>query len=105
MITGQKDLMVEAQFSFCYIIVTKTFLSAGVTGGVCKIFPVIAVLFIYLFIPRLFAETLTMFGGTVVGKRCFRSPCIFQTVHVLISKRGRVEARKLKKKVACYRFI
>jgi hypothetical protein len=48
MTTGRKELMVEAEFSFCYIIVTKS-LSAGVTGGVFKIFPVIAVLFIYLF--------------------------------------------------------
>jgi len=49
MITGQKELMVEAEFNFCCIIVTKSFLSAGVRGGVFKIFPVIAVLFIYLF--------------------------------------------------------
>ena len=71
----KKDFMVEAQFSFCYIIVTQMFLSAGVTGGVCKIFLIIAILFIYLFIylsmyqfiPRLFAETVTLFGVTVVG--------------------------------------
>jgi hypothetical protein len=49
MITGQKELMVEAEFSFCYNIVTKSFLSAGVTGGTFKIFPFIAVLFISLF--------------------------------------------------------
>ena len=47
--TRQKELKVEAEFSFCCIILTKRFLSAGVTGGVFKIFPVIAVLFIYLF--------------------------------------------------------
>jgi hypothetical protein len=68
MITGREELMVEAEFSFCYIIVTKIFLSAGFTGGVFKIFSCYCSV-IYLFVLRLLAETLTMFWGTVVGKR------------------------------------
>jgi len=68
MITGQEELMVEVEFSFCYIIVTKIFLLAGVTRGVFKIFPCYCSV-IYLFVLRLLAETLTMFWGTVVGKR------------------------------------
>ena len=50
-ITGQKDFMVEAQFSFCYIIVTKIFLSAALQEGYVKCSLLLPhCLFIYLFI-------------------------------------------------------